>query len=127
VISASGAVEIDREIRALLARSAVVLWIRGSVRLLTELGDPTHRPRLADGQQEALARLERELAALYADGRRPRRRRRAVPRPRRRPRRSIARHILQVLATGPCGCRARPGRRSTTNGTTATARPALAR
>jgi shikimate kinase len=117
VISASGGVEIDGEIRALLARSAVVLWIRGSVRLLTELGDATHRPRLADGQQEALARLERELAALYAavadhvvdvepfhalDD---------------EPRRSIARHILQVLATGPLrGAVQVPDDRSPANG-----------
>jgi shikimate kinase len=101
VISAPGAVDIDRRSRALLARSAVVLWIRGSVGFLTGLGDPTHRPRLADGQREALARLERELAPLYAevadhvvdveplhglDG---------------EPRHTIARHILRVLATGP--------------------------
>lgn len=67
VIAAPGAVEIGRESRALLARSAVVVWIRGSMRLLTEISDPTHRPRLAGGQQEALARLHRELSALYAD------------------------------------------------------------
>jgi len=67
VISAPGAVEIDRESRALLARSAVVLWIRGPIGLLTDLSDPTHRPRLADGHHEALARLERDLSALYED------------------------------------------------------------
>jgi shikimate kinase len=100
VIAASGAVEIDRENRALLARSAVVLWIRGSIRLLTELSDPTHRPRLADGHQEALVRLDGELSAVYAevadhivdvepfhalDD---------------EPRRTIARHVAGLLTTG---------------------------
>jgi shikimate kinase len=100
VIAASGAVEIDRECRTLLARSAVVLWIRGSVRLLTELSDPTHRPRLADGHQQALARLDGELSAVYEevadhvvdvepfhalDG---------------EPRRNIARHVVGLLTSG---------------------------
>lgn len=67
VISAPGAVEIEDEMQALLARSAVVLWIRGPIPLLTELSDPLHRPRLADGHHESLARLERELSAVYED------------------------------------------------------------
>jgi shikimate kinase len=67
VISAPGAVELGHDNQAQLARSAVVVWIRGPIRLLAELGDPTHRPRLADGHHEALARLERELSATYED------------------------------------------------------------
>jgi shikimate kinase len=101
VISAPGAVEIGRENRALLTQSAVVLWIRGSVRFLTELGDPTHRPRLADGQRDALARLERELAPLYADVADHVIDIEPFHALDDEPKRTIARHILQVLATGP--------------------------
>jgi shikimate kinase len=67
VISAPGAVAISGENRTLLAGSAVVVWLTGSTTFLTELGDPTHRPRLADDQHAALTRLDGELSALYAD------------------------------------------------------------
>jgi shikimate kinase len=67
VISAPGAVAISRENRTLLAGSAVVVWLTGSTGFLTELGDPTHRPRLADDQHAALTRLDGELSALYDD------------------------------------------------------------
>jgi shikimate kinase len=67
VISAPGAMELVTESRELLARSATVLWIRGSLDLLAELSDPTHRPRLAHGHRESLTRLDATLAADYAD------------------------------------------------------------
>ena len=67
VISAPGAVTISGENRTLLAGSAVVVWLTGSTGFLTELGDPTHRPRLADDQHAALTRLDGELSALYDD------------------------------------------------------------
>lgn len=67
VISAPGAVELGQAERALLARAAVVLWIRGPIDLLARLGDPAHRPRLAGGHHQALARLEGELSAVYDD------------------------------------------------------------
>jgi shikimate kinase len=67
VVSAPGAAHIGAENRALLAESAVVFWIHGSVRFLTELSDPAHRPRVVDGHEEALVRLEGDLSALYAE------------------------------------------------------------
>jgi shikimate kinase len=67
VVSAPGAAHIGAENRALLAESAVVFWIHGSVRFLTELSDPAHRPRVVDSHEEALVRLEGELSALYAE------------------------------------------------------------
>jgi shikimate kinase len=67
VVSAAGGTEIGDELRALLARSAVVVWLRASTRFLTQLSDPTHRPRVADAQEAALARLERELSTVYEE------------------------------------------------------------
>jgi shikimate kinase len=67
VVSAPGAADITPATRALLAESAVVFWIRGSVRFLTELSDPTHRPRVVNGHEQALVRLEGELSALYGE------------------------------------------------------------
>lgn len=67
VVSAPGAAHIGAENRALLAESAVVFWIHGSVRFLTELSDPAHRPRVVDSHEEALVRLEGELSGLYAE------------------------------------------------------------
>jgi shikimate kinase len=67
VISAPGAVTISRDNRTLLAESAVVLWLHAATAFLAELGDPTHRPRLVDDQQAALARLEHELSTLYGN------------------------------------------------------------
>jgi len=67
VISAPGAVAISSENGTLLTGSAVVVWLAGSTTFLTELGDPTHRPRLADDQHAALTRLDGELSALYDD------------------------------------------------------------
>jgi shikimate kinase len=99
VVSAPGAAEIGPRNRALLAESAVVFWIRGSVPFLTELSDPTHRPRVVNGHEASLVRLEGELSGLYAeiadevvdverfhglDG---------------EPRRLIARHIVELLAS----------------------------
>jgi shikimate kinase len=100
VVSAPGAAEIGDDNRALLAESAVVFWIQGSIRLLTELSDPTHRPRVADGHEEALVRLDGQLSVLYQEvahcvvdvepfhalgG---------------EPKRDIARHIVDLLAAG---------------------------
>ena len=67
MISAPGAIEIPPGNRELLARSAIVLWIRGSLPLLADLSTPGHRPRLADGHLESLRRLEAELSAHYQD------------------------------------------------------------
>jgi shikimate kinase len=67
VVSAPGAAEIGDDNRALLAESAVVFWIQGSIRLLTELSDPTHRPRVVDGHEDALVRLDGELSVLYEE------------------------------------------------------------
>jgi shikimate kinase len=67
VVSAAGGTEIGDDLRALLARSAVVIWLRGSVGLPTELSDPTQHPRMADGPDKTLARLERELSIVYGD------------------------------------------------------------
>jgi shikimate kinase len=67
VVSAPGAAEIGPRNRALLAESAVVFWIHGSVRFLTELSDPTHRPRLVNGHEASLVRLDGELSGLYAE------------------------------------------------------------
>jgi shikimate kinase len=67
VVSAAGGTEIGDELRALLARSAVVVWFRASTRLPAELSDPTHDPCVADGQEAALARLERDLPTVYAE------------------------------------------------------------
>jgi shikimate kinase len=67
VVSAPGAAEIGDDNRAMLAESAVVFWIQGSIRLLTQLSDPTHRPRVVDGHEEALVRLDGELSALYEE------------------------------------------------------------
>jgi shikimate kinase len=100
VVSAPGAAEIGDDNRALLAESAVVFWIRGSIRLLTELSDPTHRPRVVDGHEDALVRLDGELSALYeevAD--------RVVDiepfhAPGGEPKRLIANHIVELLAAG---------------------------
>lgn len=67
VISAPGAVTISSDKRTLLAESAVVLWLHATPTFLTELGDPTHRPRLGEDQHAALTRLEHELSTLYED------------------------------------------------------------
>jgi shikimate kinase len=67
VVSAPGGAQIEDEHRASLARSATVFWIRGSVRFLAELSDPTYRPRLDDSHEVALTRLERELSTHYAE------------------------------------------------------------
>jgi shikimate kinase len=67
VVSAAGGTEIDDDLRALLARSAVVVWLRGSMDFLTQLSDPAHRPSVADGREAAVARLERELSTVYSD------------------------------------------------------------
>jgi shikimate kinase len=67
VVSAAGGTEIGDDLRALLASSAVAVWLRGSVGFLTQLSDPTHRPRVADGHEAALARLERELSTVYGE------------------------------------------------------------
>jgi shikimate kinase len=98
VVSASGGIELRDEHRALLAESAIVLWLRGSVNFLADRSDPTHRPLVVDGHQQALTRLEAELSALYEevadlvvdieplhslDG---------------QPKRVIARHIVEQLA-----------------------------
>jgi shikimate kinase len=98
VVSAPGGAEIGDENRASLAELAVVLWLRGSVGFVADRSDPTHRPLLVDGHEEALARLEAELSALYEevadlvvdiepfhslDG---------------EPKRAIARHIVELLA-----------------------------
>lgn len=66
VIAAPGAIALDPDDEALLARTAVVVWIRGPLRLLAGLGDPAHRPRLAGDHHAALARLDAELAPAYA-------------------------------------------------------------
>jgi shikimate kinase len=65
VVSAAGGTEIGDDLRALLARSAVVVWFRASTRFLAELSDPTHRPRLAAGHEAALERLARDLSTVY--------------------------------------------------------------
>ena len=98
VVSAPGGAEIGDENRALLADLAVVLWLRGSVGFVADRSDPTHRPLLVGGPQEALARHEAELSARYEevadqvvdiepfhslDG---------------EPKRAIARHIVELLA-----------------------------
>jgi shikimate kinase len=98
VISAAGAVDIDDEDRSLLTRSAVVLWIRGPIRLLTELSDPAHRPRLTDGHHESLARLERELSPLYEDVADHIVDIEPLHALDDEPKRAITRHILQLLA-----------------------------
>lgn len=67
VVSAAGGTDIDDDLRALLARSAVVVWFRASTRFLAELSDPTHRPRLADGHEAALERLGRDLSTVYGE------------------------------------------------------------
>lgn len=67
VVSAAGGTEIGDDLRVLLAGSAVVVWLRGSVNFLTQLSDPTHRPRVADGHEAGLARLERELSTVYGE------------------------------------------------------------
>lgn len=67
VVSAAGGTEIGDDLRALLSRSAVVVWLRGSVGSLTQSSDPTHRPRVADGSEAAVARLERDLSIVYGD------------------------------------------------------------
>lgn len=67
VVSAAGGTVIGDELRTLLAGSAVVVWFRGSVGFLTRLSDPTHRPRVTDGHEAALVRLERELSTVYAE------------------------------------------------------------
>jgi shikimate kinase len=99
VVSASGGIELRDELRALLAESAVVLWLRGSVDFLAGRSDPTYRPLVVDGHEQALTRLEAELSALYEevadlvvdieplhslDG---------------QPKRVIARHIVEQLRT----------------------------
>jgi shikimate kinase len=105
VISAPGAIEIHPGNRELLARSAIVLWIRGSLPLLANLSNPGHRPRLADGHLESLRRLEAELSAHYQDiadhvvdidpfhsG--------DDPTPDDEPKHTLARHIAALLTTG---------------------------
>jgi shikimate kinase len=67
VVSAAGGTEIGDDLRALLARSAVVVWLRASTRFIAELSDPTHRPRLADGQEAALERLRTDLSTVYGE------------------------------------------------------------
>jgi shikimate kinase len=100
VVSAAGGADIGDENRAVLAESAIVLWLRGRVRFLVERSDPTHRPLLVDGHEDALTRLEGERSALYEqvadrvvdieplhslDG---------------EPKRVIASHIVDLLAAG---------------------------
>jgi shikimate kinase len=103
VISAPGAVILGRANRARLAESSVVVWIHAPVDFVAGLGDPTHRPRLADGQEAALLRLERELAPTYA-----RVASHIVDVERfhatnggDQPRHAIARHIVALLGLGP--------------------------
>jgi len=100
VIAAPGAIEIDELNQDLLAWSAVVFWIRGSLDLLAEISDPTHRPRLDAGHRESLARLDAELSAHYRDIADL-----VVDVDRfhtldEEPRQPIARHIVDALTTG---------------------------
>jgi shikimate kinase len=67
VVSAPGGVRIEAESRATLAAASTVFWMRGSVRFLVDLGDPTYRPRLGDGHEAALTRLAGELSDQYAE------------------------------------------------------------
>lgn len=110
VIAAPGAIALDPDDESLLARTAVVVWIRGPLRLLAELGDPAHRPRLAGDHHAALTGLDAELAPVYSrvadhvvdiaafhaagDGREPRQ--------------AITRHLLDLLGL-PEADRTAPG------------------
>jgi shikimate kinase len=101
VVSAAGGAEIDQATRALLAELAVVIWLRGSIGFLVDRSDPTHRPVLVNGHEEGLARLEAERSVVYAEladevvdiepfhsvGDKPKR--------------AIARHIIELLGAGP--------------------------
>lgn len=67
VVAAGGGAVIREQNRALLAELAVVVWLRGSAEFLLERTDPTHRPLLVDDPIAALARLEAERSAYYAE------------------------------------------------------------
>jgi shikimate kinase len=66
VISAPGGMPLPARIRARLAATAVVVWLRAPHHLLLARSDPTHRPRLANGHQDALASLDAEHVPDYA-------------------------------------------------------------
>jgi shikimate kinase len=67
VVSAGGGAEIGTENRSRLAERAVVVWLRGSPTFLVERSDPTFRPRVVDGHEQGLRRLEAERSALYTE------------------------------------------------------------
>lgn len=67
VVAAGGGADVSEEVRSLLAEAAAVVWLRGSREFLLSRTDPSHRPLLVDDPSGALARLDAERAAHYAE------------------------------------------------------------
>ena len=67
VVAAGGGADVSDQVRALLTDTAVVVWLRGSREFLLSRTDPSHRPLLVDDPSGALARLDADRAARYAE------------------------------------------------------------
>jgi shikimate kinase len=67
VVAAGGGADVSAEVRSLLTEAATVVWLRGSREFLLARTDPSFRPLMVDDPSGALARLDAERAAHYAE------------------------------------------------------------
>jgi shikimate kinase len=65
VLAAGGGAVLDQQTRAELAELAFVVWMRATPEFLAARVDPTYRPLLTEGADDALARLASARAAIY--------------------------------------------------------------
>lgn len=68
VVSVAGGAVLDPQNREVIARAGLVVWLRADVDTLARrVGSGAGRPLLKRGPAEALARLSKERAPLYAE------------------------------------------------------------